>query len=111
MPEIFTRISNKHDLEINWLDNPDFVPLPGELVVYDRELSADGSILELPSNRTMPYNYARLKIGDGHTSISSLPFLLTYATKLDIENLFGGSAITTTSLLGTATLGQMILGG
>ena len=90
---INTRIKQKHATEQEWLEST-LVPLAGEVIVYD-------------ATDTTP---AQLKIGDGISAVSALQFLVTYATKLDIENLFGGSTITTTSLLGTATLGQMILG-
>lgn len=88
-----TRIQQKHAAEQEWLEST-LVPLAGEVIVYD-------------ATDTTP---AQLKIGDGISTVPALQFLFTYATKLDIENLFGGSTVTTTSLLGTATLGQMILG-
>jgi hypothetical protein len=72
--EIFTRIINKHDLEVNWLRNSSFVPLQGEIIVYDCEVDSDGSTLELPSNRVIPYTYERVKIGDGHTLVNDLPY-------------------------------------
>lgn len=77
MPEstkICTRILNKHDIEVNWLRNSSFVPLQGELIIYDCEVDSDGSTLELPNNRVIPYTYERVKIGDGYTSVNDLPF-------------------------------------
>lgn len=91
---INTRIKQKHATETEWLTSS-LIPLDGEIIIYDEDTN---------------YNYKRIKVGDGISTVSALQFLFTYATKLDIENLFGGSTITTTSLLGTATLGQMILG-
>ena len=73
--EIYTRLINKHDLEVNWLNNPSFVPLQGELIIYDCEVDANGNTLDLPSNRTAPYTYERLKIGDGFTLVNDLPFI------------------------------------
>jgi hypothetical protein len=136
--EIFTRICNKHDLEVNWLNNPSFVPLQGELIIYDCEVDTDGNTLELPSNRATPYTYERLKIGDGFTLVNDLPFVdesvivdskrvahgsdflfdilenyilnIDYDTKLafDTSELVTGTA-STTAVLGRAILGQMIL--
>lgn len=88
---IKTRIQNKHDLEVNWL-KASFVPLQGELIVYDIEVDAEENILTkdvdgqtvqlLPAGRTEPYVYERFKIGDGITPINNLPFILDpYYTK------------------------------
>ena len=81
---IKTRIQNKHDLEVNWLLASNFIPLQGELVVYDIEVDAEGntltkdanneSIILLPADRTTPYTYERFKIGDGIHTINELPF-------------------------------------
>jgi hypothetical protein len=82
---IKTRIQNKHDLEVNWLLAENFVPLQGELIVYDIEVDADGAVLTktvdgatvpaLPEGRTEPYCYERIKIGDGVHAVNDLPFI------------------------------------
>lgn len=56
-----TRIQQKHDLEANWItaDKNGFVPLRGELIIYDTDNN---------------YNYERFKIGDGVTTVQNLPF-------------------------------------
>ena len=56
---INTRIKNKHATEDVW-NSSDFIPLQGEIIVYDRDD-------EVP--------YQRMKIGDGQTLLSELPFL------------------------------------
>ena len=70
-----TRIVNKHDLEVNWLQKSSFVPMQGELIIYDIEVDSAGKTLALPSDRTAPYTYERMKIGDGKTTINNLPFV------------------------------------
>ena len=55
-----TRIQNKHDTEANWAKATTFKPLAGELIIYDKD-----------SNNAKP----RLKIGDGITTVTSLPFV------------------------------------
>ena len=55
----------KHDIEANWIkagdaENP-FIPKNGEIIIYD------------PDDN---YSYARMKISDGTTIITSLPFTL-----------------------------------
>ena len=54
------RIVHKHDTEANWLKATSFIPKQGEIIVYDIDAN---------------YNYERLKIGDGATVVSSLPFV------------------------------------
>lgn len=73
--KVNTRIQNKHDLEVNWLQATNFIPLPGELIVYDVEVDASGTTLALPSGRTTPYTYERFKIGDGINLVKDLPFV------------------------------------
>lgn len=64
---IKTRIQHKHDTEYNWRLAKNFVPLPGELIVYDK----DGS-----------HNTQRFKIGDGTTKINNLPFIIQPVNEL-----------------------------
>ena len=68
------RIQHKHDLEANWNKAENFIPLPGELIIYDKEVDSEGNVLELPTTRTTPFDYERFKIGDGVTTVSNLPF-------------------------------------
>lgn len=48
------RISQKHDTSKNWEEAGNFVPLEGELIIYD--------------------DLRKIKIGTGHTKIKDLPF-------------------------------------
>lgn len=57
--QILSRIIQKHDIETNWNKATNFVPMRGELIVYDIDAN---------------YDYERLKIGDGTTSVVDLPF-------------------------------------
>ena len=59
MAQINTRIKNKHDTEEHWNSATNFVPLAGEIIVYD-----------VDSN----YSYPRFKVGDGTTTVVALPF-------------------------------------
>ena len=56
---IKTRIVNKHATESDWKKAINFVPLLGELIIYDPD--------EM-------YFYSRLKIGDGTSNVNDLPF-------------------------------------
>ena len=58
---LLSRIAQKHDIEANWNKAVDFVPMRGEIIVYDIDAN---------------YDYERMKIGDGATTVVNLPFYL-----------------------------------
>ena len=58
--QIDTRIINKHDTEANWNLATDFIPLQGEIIIYDTDEN---------------YDYERFKLGDGQTPAANLPFV------------------------------------
>lgn len=71
------RFQQKFDYEANWLKATNFVPLKGEVIVYLAEANPNGTLISgatLPSGRTTPYSYPRTKIGDGTSTVTSLPF-------------------------------------
>ena len=53
-----TRVQNKHDTSTNWAKATSFVPLAGEIIVYD--------------------DLKRIKVGDGQTAVTALSFLDDY---------------------------------
>lgn len=55
-----TRIQLKSDTEANWDKATNFIPLKGEAIIY----SADSA-----------HPFSRLKVGDGVTVVSELPFV------------------------------------
>lgn len=57
-----TRIQCKHDTPENWDKATNFIPLVGEIIIYDRSpsLSQSGK---------------RIKVGDGETLLSNLPYV------------------------------------
>ena len=121
--QIKSRIIHKHDTEAHWDLAANFTPEQGEIIVYD-----------IDDN----YNYERFKIGDGVTPVNELPFtnesiivestkvthgenslsniLETYILNIDYDTLLAFDtseivigAISTTSVLGQAILGQRVL--
>lgn len=54
-----TRIIHKHDTAENWAKATNFIPMQGEIIVYDIDEN---------------YDYERMKIGDGVTVVANLPF-------------------------------------
>ena len=56
---IKTRIIQKHAVESDWLKATNFIPLKGELIIYDADATC---------------TYPRFKVGDGITNVNDLPF-------------------------------------
>ena len=71
-----TRIQHKHDTEANWLKATTFIPMKGELIVYDVDATHD---------------YERIKMGDGITNVNALPFVYEPVTEADIMEICGVS--------------------
>ena len=65
------RMIQKADTQEGWEANPLFVPFAAEFIVYKPDAT---------------YSYPRLKLGDGETPISQLPFIDT-TLFLSAENI------------------------
>ena len=83
--DFYTRIQNKHDTEANWRKAINFIPLVGELIVYDsdtvdREIVIDEETIVIPA-----CNYQRFKIGNGINKVTELPFYSDFLLA-DIED-------------------------
>lgn len=59
-----TRIAAKHDITANWNTALNFIPLKGEIIVYDDYQQIDGR------------NIPGIKIGDGLAYVVDLPFVV-----------------------------------
>ena len=74
-----SRVVMKHDTEANWntAGNNNFIPLLGEIIVYDSDNN---------------YSYERFKIGDGITQVHKLPFVSSIedVTELPTTNIHSG---------------------
>lgn len=71
--EIKTRIQNKNDTSENWEKAVNFIPLKGEIIIYNDTL--------------------QFKIGDGTTLLSQLEFTDKEFTSEEISNLYGSSSV------------------
>ena len=70
MAQFNTRIQLKSDTEAHWdLIKTTFKPLPGEMIIYSPDTT---------------HSYCRIKIGDGASTLASLPFI-------DAGTINGGS--------------------
>jgi hypothetical protein len=65
------RVSNLHKTEEEWKKYKNWTPEAGELIVYDPDSKHD---------------YARLKVGDGKTMLSELPFFVDSAITTQLQN-------------------------
>ena len=61
--EFNSRIVHKHDVEVNWNKAKNFIPLLGEIIVYDIDEN---------------HSVERFKVGDGKTTAINLPFYLEH---------------------------------
>jgi hypothetical protein len=76
---IKTRVMLKHDYEANWNKAENFIPLAGEVIIYDADIDAPE---ELRGTNSLP----RLKLGDGKNLVHDLPFLLNATIQEDFDN-------------------------
>lgn len=66
-----TRIQHKHDIEANWIKATNFVPLAGELIIYDAETNSTDLT---GTGRTTPITHTRFKFGNGTDKVTDLAF-------------------------------------
>lgn len=66
------RIKHKHGTAAEWALATNFIPLAGELIIYDKDEN---------------YNWERFKIGDGTTNINALPFVNDAISEEEIDNI------------------------
>ena len=119
--QINGRLQQKHDIEANWNKAVNFIPLLGELILYDPDET---------------YSYTRFKVGDGIKVAKDLPFVMmdavnilhdsdtlasllnTFMLQIDYnllafntkEIVFYKVDTKATAMLGVATLGEIVLG-
>ena len=70
--EFKTRIIHKNDIEENWNRATTFIPMKGEIIVYNVDEN---------------YDYERIKVGDGLTTVINLPFYLMSEIDTIMEKL------------------------
>jgi len=71
MSTVQTRIQLKRDTKANWNATTGFIPLRGEVIIYEDfaqyEVEEDG--------KTVTKNIPNIKIGDGKANVKDLPFV------------------------------------
>lgn len=71
MQEFKTRIKSKHDTTANWNNAVGFIPLSGEVIIYD-----DYKTITVEENgQTVIKNVPGIKIGSGNAYVQDLAFV------------------------------------
>lgn len=70
-----TRIKIKHDTTENWNNAIGFIPLPGELIVYDDYETKTYQVEEYGETVTKTVNIPNVKIGTGNAYVQDLAFI------------------------------------
>lgn len=96
MATVKTRFQQKRDIEANWKKAKNFVPLDGELIIYETD----------PAHST-----PRFKVGDGVTKINDLAFFDAKNIVVFGENSsgsgWGESILSKTYTIGSLTVGPL----
>lgn len=79
-----TRVQLKHDTQENWNAAVNFIPKNGEVIIYD----PDGN-----------YSFPRMKVGDGETVVTELPFVYEPVMKADIDEICGAVIYTANEVI------------
>lgn len=79
-----TRVQLKHDTQKNWNAAVNFIPKNGEVIIYD----PDGD-----------YSFPRMKVGDGVTVVTELPFVYEPVTESDINEICGMTIYTANEVI------------
>ena len=96
--KVNTRIQLKHDIAANWAKAENFIPLAGEVIIYDVD----------EINTIM-----RFKVGNGLAYVNDLPFVDFYIDyndlSFDVDEIVIGTSNNNSSILGQAMLGYLRL--
>lgn len=123
--QINSRFQQKHDIEANWNKAINFIPKDGELIIYDVDNNHSVPRIKIGDNQTsiidLPFitediDVTSMNVMHGDNKILLSTILETYIFNIDYDSLlaFNTSEIVinnanTTSVLGQAILGQMVL--
>ena len=71
MSDLNVRIKSKHDTTVNWNNAIGFIPMNGEIIIYD-----DYSTITVEENgQNVTKNIPGIKIGTGNAYVQDLPFI------------------------------------
>lgn len=72
---ILSRIKLKHDTTENWNKAKGFIPMPGEVIIYDDYQVKTWTVEEYGETVTKTANIPGIKIGTGNSYVQDLAFI------------------------------------
>lgn len=81
------RIESKHDTTANWNNAIGFIPLPGEIIIYDDYETKTWTEQEYGETVTKTVNIPNMKIGTGNAYVQDLAFVDQKTREMLIEHI------------------------
>lgn len=81
------RIESKHDTTENWNKAKGFIPLPGEIIIYDDYEVKTWTVEEYGQTVTKTANIPNIKIGTGNAYVQDLAFVDEKTRAMLIEHI------------------------
>lgn len=81
------RIESKHDTTANWNNARGFVPLPGEIIIYDDYETKTYTVEEYGETVTKTINIPNIKIGTGNAYVQDLAFVDQKTREILMEHI------------------------
>ena len=81
------RIESKHDTTENWNKAKGFIPLPGEIIIYDDYEVKTWTVEEYGQTVTKTANIPNIKIGTGNAYVQDLAFVDEKTREMLIEHI------------------------
>lgn len=81
------RIESKHDTTENWNKAEGFIPLPGEIIIYDDYETKTWTVEEYGQTVTKTANIPNIKIGTGNAYVQDLAFVDEKTRDMLIEHI------------------------
>lgn len=81
------RIESKHDTTENWNKAKGFIPLPGEIIIYDDYEVKTWTVEEYGQTATKTANIPNIKIGTGNAYVQDLAFVDEKTREMLLEHI------------------------
>lgn len=92
---IQARIESKHDTTANWNAAIGFIPLPGEVIIYDDYETKTYTVEEYGETVTKTVNIPNIKIGTGNGYVQDLAFVDEETRRILLEHINNQNVHTT----------------
>ena len=81
------RIRSKHDTTANWNNAKGFIPLAGEIIIYDDYETKTYTVEEYGETVTKTVNIPNIKIGTGNAYVQDLAFVDQKTREILMEHI------------------------